>query len=388
MRIVHVTNIPTPYRIAISNEINRQLSAEKHEYIMLFHRDSTKRRKWQGNPGNIQFQYYFIKSKFVQVGFEKTFFLPVGLFSQLSKLKPDVVIIAGLSIDTLITLIYGKLNSVPVVIHSGEIKPFSKMNLRHKISNLVRWLFRRVFIFPNAASWVAYGTAAKHYLQSQGIPSHKIFIGQNTVNVTPFLQIKRNNSIEEKPFHCLFSGLVNHRKGIDLLVNIARRIKEHNANIIFDIIGGDIEKLYQLTGIDKKEIPSNMIFHGFIQPGNLPDYYRNADCFIFPTRFDIFGLVLVEAAAAGLPLLASSYAGGTQDVVIEGKNGYIIDPYNTEQVIEKILFLADNRPLAAKYGQRSREIVNKKFLVPTAASGWIEAINYPNKVKKKPLQTA
>lgn len=68
----------------------------------------------------------------------------------------------------------------------------------------------------------------------------------------------------------------------------------------------------------------------------LRELYHNADVFILPTREDCFGLVILEAMCASLPVISSKYADGAFDLVAEGENGYIVDPEDTHAFAEKI----------------------------------------------------
>lgn len=94
--------------------------------------------------------------------------------------------------------------------------------------------------------------------------------------------------------------------------------------------------------------------------------------FVFPTREDCFGLVLVEALCAGVPIISSKYADGAYDVIEEGKNGLLVDPYNAEefgQKIESVLngtihLEGDDRALA------------EKFSFENVVKGYLDAIDY------------
>ncbi len=74
----------------------------------------------------------------------------------------------------------------------------------------------------------------------------------------------------------------------------------------------------------------NVVFVGFVTPAELPAYYGLADVFVFPSLVDVWGLVVNEALACGLPVLASRYAGATQELVEPYDGiGEVIDPKDT-----------------------------------------------------------
>ena len=104
----------------------------------------------------------------------------------------------------------------------------------------------------------------------------------------------------------------------------------------------------------------------------LLEEYRTAQIFIFPTREDCFGLVLVEALCAGLPIISSKYADGAYDVIEEGKNGILVDPYDVERfglTIENVLNGTINL-------QRPSRALIEKFSFDNVVKGYIDAITF------------
>jgi glycosyltransferase involved in cell wall biosynthesis len=91
-------------------------------------------------------------------------------------------------------------------------------------------------------------------------------------------------------------------------------------------------------------------FAGFVDQDKLPAYYAAADVFVLPTLDDPFGMVLLEAAASGLALLASEHAGATLDLVEDGRSGLMFDPRNEHALSELIAELADSSTLVGKLG--------------------------------------
>src|SRR4029079_17729780 len=83
-------------------------------------------------------------------------------------------------------------------------------------------------------------------------------------------------------------------------------------------------------------------FEGFKQKEDVARFLAGAYCFLFPTNFDIWGLVLVEAMAAGVPSLSSIHAGATHDLIQSGQNGFAVDFSNTESVTEILDRLLEN----------------------------------------------
>ena len=119
---------------------------------------------------------------------------------------------------------------------------------------------------------------------------------------------------------------------------------------------------------------------GYQEGEPLQKLYRTADAFVLPTREDCFGLVLLEAMCASLPIISSKYADGAFDLVEDGRNGYIIDPENTDEFAETIKKVSAG-DTASAMGKRSYEKAHE-FSFEQVSKGCIEALSYVLMQKK------
>ncbi|RMF46288.1 MAG: glycosyltransferase, partial [Bacteroidetes bacterium] len=85
------------------------------------------------------------------------------------------------------------------------------------------------------------------------------------------------------------------------------------------------------------------IYKGVWPRERLPDLYRQVHGFVFPTLLDSFGLVLLEAMACGLPVIATTHSGGP-DLIAEGQEGYLVPPFSVEALMEAIERLYQLKP--------------------------------------------
>ena len=93
----------------------------------------------------------------------------------------------------------------------------------------------------------------------------------------------------------------------------------------------------------------------FKQGKELIPYYIIADCLIFPTRQDVWGMVINEAIACGLPVAVSKYAGCSVDLVEDGVNGYIFDPLDSESFTETLSKCINNPGELKLFAERAKE---------------------------------
>ncbi len=97
------------------------------------------------------------------------------------------------------------------------------------------------------------------------------------------------------------------------------------------------------------ELPANpnLEIKGNVAPASLPDFYRDASTFVFPTLGDEWGAVVNEALCAGLPVLGSVHSQAVEELILEGKNGWVFDPADSRDTYQALdrAFTADGEML-------------------------------------------
>ena len=164
------------------------------------------------------------------------------------------------------------------------------------------------------------------------------------------------------------------RKNVGLLIDIANDLQKQRNDFCIDVIG-DGESREQLELKVKNLGLSQFVkFHGFKQKHELPPYFAQTKALLFQTDFDIWGLVLNEAMAAGVPCLSSVNAGASSDLIKNGYNGFIVDYENKSDIIEKINFIIENPEKVIEMGKRASEFVNTNANLNVCAKGFVNAI--------------
>jgi UDP-glucose:(heptosyl)LPS alpha-1,3-glucosyltransferase len=139
----------------------------------------------------------------------------------------------------------------------------------------------------------------------------------------------------------LFVGMNFEIKGLDQILKAISYVNHANRLIKFRLLvvgKGNIAKYSQLA--ESLGIRDDVGFTGLVET-NIERYYIASDAFILLSIFDTFGLVVLEAMAAGLPVIISKNV-GAKDVVNDGRTGYIVDSEDTQSIIDRIQQLADN----------------------------------------------
>ncbi len=151
-----------------------------------------------------------------------------------------------------------------------------------------------------------------------------------------------------------FAGGLRPVKGVQYLIQAMPLIAEKHGDA-FCLVIGDGQERNRLEEMTKDlHLESKVKFLGKVENDRVPDLLSLSDIFVLPSLSEGFPLVLLEAMAAGLPLVCSK-VGGTPDLVVEGQNGFLVEPRNPSQLAEKLTFLLDSDQVRSQIGARNRE---------------------------------
>jgi len=184
----------------------------------------------------------------------------------------------------------------------------------------------------------------KQGLIEQNVPENKIIVvplayeRDKSVDLNLLAKsTKRHDQgiTSKQPVRILFLGQVILRKGIQYLIEAAKKLK--NEPIYFDIVGP--------VGISDeavKSAPTNMVFHGPVSRSRASEYFTNSDIFVLPTISDGFALAQLEALAHGLPVITTPNCG---EVVEHGVDGMIVPAKDSISLAEAIRILSNDQSL-------------------------------------------
>jgi len=135
------------------------------------------------------------------------------------------------------------------------------------------------------------------------------------------------------------------RKGLKYLLQAMPKILEQKNNTRLAIIGVGPQKKELQKLAQKLKIQDRVNFLG--QCENIPKMLKSSDLFVLPSVKEAFGLVLLEAMAAQLPIVATN-VGGIPEIIQDRKTGYLVEPRNADALAKTILMLLKNKPLSEK----------------------------------------
>ena len=182
------------------------------------------------------------------------------------------------------------------------------------------------------------------------VDSKVVYPGINS-NLTN-LKVNKQNAI-------ISVGSIISAKGFDFLIKIVGKVPEKIRPELI-IVGNDENKKYvnHLKKIARKEAVLLKIYNN-VSEKDLLLLYSKSKIFLYSPFNEPFGLVVLEAMAMGLPILASSNGGGYTEILNNGKTGFVLPTSKTKNWVSKIIDLLTNEKLNNKIGQYNKKVVKR-----------------------------
>lgn len=358
--VVIITNIPAPYRVDFFDYLKK--SQNDYEITVIYSSQNEDNRKWEIDHEKLE-DSIFLNSKTIKIKKKfdtKYIHIPWGVTKVLEEISPDVVIGSEYNPTIIQALIYCKRNKVPFVSWTDGTL-YSERNI-----NLVQKILRKAVI-GSASAYIASSTKSREAQLAYGAAEDKCFVSYLTVDLEKYRQVPEGKGLGK----ILCVGSLIERKGIDLLLRALAHVKcEYQLRLAGD--GDERENLRKLS--KELGISDKVIFLGQLNRKQLLKEYAESDLFVLPTREDCFALVILEAMCSGLPMICSKYADGAYDLLEEGKNGYIVDPYNKKEFSQRLELLLTDSGLRENMQKNSEEII-KKFEFENVAKEYFAAIS-------------
>lgn len=206
------------------------------------------------------------------------------------------------------------------------------------------------------------------YQQQFRIPEKKIDFIYNWVDDK---LLRSETTYNENSNRILSMGRVAKIKGPDLLIKTAKKLRERNDNWVWDVYGSgdafeDFQKWIQEEGLEGWVIPHGMTNDPY---GKYPGHAME----VLTSYSEGLPLALLEAKANYLPLVSFDIHTGPSDIITDGIDGYLIEPYNTDRMAEKIDQLLRDKALRKNFSQHARDNLDK-FKKETILKKWIVLI--------------
>jgi glycosyltransferase involved in cell wall biosynthesis len=286
----------------------------------------------------------------------------------LVKERPKKIIVSEFSIISLYVILYSLFFRVKIVQLIENDPKFVQ-----KKHSFFRVLYRKLIALC-VNKIVVNNKFGQEYCTTQ------LKVNLDKVHVLTYLTSeilpKENSIIKENEITTfLFVGQIHRRKGVFQLLEAISHLVHIKEIKKFKVIavgaGKDLEKVKSLSKDSK--IENNIEFIGRVNYAELSHYFKRSDVFMNLTLGDYRALVGFEALSQGLPLIYSKYDGAFSEVVINEKNGFIIDPKNIQEIINTMTYFINKPNEIVNFSNISKKIFHK-YSFDSILKNWLQII--------------
>ncbi|MCU1270533.1 MAG: hypothetical protein JWN74_1827 [Acidobacteriaceae bacterium] len=352
-RLVILTEIIAPYRIPVFNALAQH---EEIDLSVIFLAETDPSiRQWRVYADEIRFSYQVLPSWRKRLG-KYNLLLNQNVNEALQKSDADVIVCGGYNyLASWQALRWAKRNNVPFLLWCESTA--HDLRAGHALVESLKKSF-----FNKCDGFVVPGTSAARYVSHMG--SDRIFTAPNAVDAALFndaanyarmnaARVRGEFGLPSRYF--LFAGRLVHTKGVFDLLEAYGRLNGDLRRQIGLVFAGDGPLRAKLEAIARSIYPGAVQLAGFVHRNELANYYGLAECFVFPTHSDPWGLVVNEAMACGLPVICSQSAGCAADLV--KTTGRIVAPQNVAQLAQAMEEIATNPALRMEMSLQSRRTI-------------------------------
>ncbi|WP_096460581.1 glycosyltransferase family 4 protein [Sulfurifustis variabilis] len=338
IRLLALSNIMAPYRVALFNEVASQSEVDLHvAYIA----ESESNRSWRIDESAPRYPFTVLSGLHLRIGEEKTLHFSWGVPSLLNKFRPHVVFLGADLIGSNASWVLWyqcRKRGIPIIRY--EARHWHAADAHGWRDVLFGFLIKRM------DRYFVYSCLTKDYLmQKYGVPSTKIDIGYNVGDSKYFvervqkLRADADFDAERSTYPSvliLFVGALNDRKNVTGLLDACGLIGPELRQTIGLLVVGDGPLREQLETKASTLEKVKVYFTGFLEGDDLARCFALADVFVLPSLSDAASIALGEALHCGLFAIASKRDGSAANFIQAGHNGWTVDPNEVRDIARAI----------------------------------------------------
>lgn len=350
MKVLFLTNIPSPYRVDFFNELGKYCDLT----VVFEKKFSTERDKTWKEYSFVNFKGYFLKG----ISINTDTVISFGAIKYVKDKSFDIIICANFSSPTgLFAVKYMQKHNIAYWLETDGGSPKTGNGLKERLKKKV---------ISNASGYFSTSKENDRYYIAYGADENKIFrypftslfkrdLFSDIAREDEKAELKKSLSITEK-FAVIsvgrFSYLNGYGKGYDVLLKSAKQLSK---DIGWYIVGGHPTEEFQT--LKDKEALYNVHFVDFKIKDELKKYYRASDLFVLMTVGEAWGLVINEAMACGLPVITTDKCVAGLELVENGKNGYIVSVGDDEELTNRVQDIIYDTVKLEEMGKNSLQVI-------------------------------
>jgi glycosyltransferase involved in cell wall biosynthesis len=299
------------------------------------------------------------------------FFSPVLFWIKillcLRSIHPDIIHIQNIRLG-IPGYLSKKLFKIPYVIYARGSE-----NIHH-LSSISSYILRLTLL--NANKVLVLTQDMKNDIKS--FYKGDILVIPNGIELDKFENFSTDYLRTEQKKSIIFIGRFVPIKGLEYLIKAMDVIQKENENIYLTLVGDGNQRNFLEDMVKKLHLGKKVIFKGIIENTQVPKYLIQSDVFVLPSLSEGFPNVILEAMAAGLPIVTTN-VGGLAEIIKNGENGYVVEPKNPDQLARKLLDILQNNDL--------RSLMSRNNIDKAKQYSWESIVSdlesvYSNVVKK------
>lgn len=362
MRVLLLHNIVNPHMTPVFEAMSRSAGVD---LTVAFFAEREADRSWTaGSPSTFHSMVLPGRQLNLLLRWDTlSFHINPGFGRFMRDASPDVVVNAGwMSLTNWHAFLACRFRNIPHVLWAGST------------ANEPSW--QRTLTLPavrhlvaHSDGWASYGTASADYLVSLGANRTSVVPAYHCIDNTRFLTlleqtrphvqtVRQSLGLTAAPV-ILFVGRMLERKGGEHLIAAVAELQRtgHDVQLLFV---GDGPMRARWQALASAELRAGSVsFVGSRPLDELPLYYQLADIFVLPSLEEVWGLVVNEAALAGLPVVVSSSCGAAADLVEPHVNGERFAAANVEDLTAALRSVLRDEGTRRRMGAESRRIVER-----------------------------
>lgn len=347
MKIMFLSNIPSPYRLDFFNELGKYIDLK---VVFEAKRNLKLNKQWYSD------EFKNFKAIFLKEGEIEERKVNWKILKYINKKNQDLIVVTNYSYFTeLVAILYIKLKHIPycMEVDGGVIRN-------------EKWIIRKfkTFLIKGAKAYISPSKDTDKFLIHYGADKDKIYrysftslkkddLLNNLLSIDEKVKIRQELGISEQKM-IISVGQFIHRKGYDILLKSCENLDK---NIGIYIIGGNPTEEY--LKLKENLNLTNVHFINFKTKEEIKKYYKAADLFVLPTREDIWGLVINEAMGHGLPIITTDKCIAGLELVKDYENGFIVPVENSDLLQKNIEKILKDESLCNKLSKSSLEKIKK-----------------------------
>jgi glycosyltransferase involved in cell wall biosynthesis len=257
---------------------------------------------------------------------------------------------------------YARKFHIPYVLQAHGSLPGVMANYALRQGYNFLWGHR---LLSDAAKLIAVSRMEVEQYKDTGIDEHKIETIPNGIDLSEFDNLPKRGEFRSKyglsdnQRLILYLGRIHKIKGLDLLTKAFAALAKSSDDIKLVITGPDRGYLSSLKKlVADLEISDKLLFTGPLYGQEKLKAYIDADVYVLPSFYEIFGQTVLEACACGTPVIVTDRCGLAD--VISGQAGLVV-PYDQEQLENALTNILNNNKMRREFGEKGKLLVRERF---------------------------